>query len=74
MCFEEEESKFGMIDVVHEFILLTFDRPVIVFRCSNSFIGITGEKLNGNRANYDIFQMQEQDGAYAFKGTLSINF
>ncbi|XP_039265306.2 fascin-like [Styela clava] len=51
-----------------EFVLTLINRPVIVFRCMNSFIGIHGEKLNGKRANYDIFTMEEKDGAYAFKG------
>lgn len=51
-----------------EFVLTLINRPVIVFRCMNSFIGIQGDKLNGNRANYDIFQMEENNGAYAFKG------
>lgn len=53
-------------------IAYVFFRPVIVFRCSNSFIGIQGDKLNGNRSGYDIFQMTEQDGAYAFKGNTRI--
>lgn len=51
-----------------DFVLKLINRPVIVFRCSNSFIGMQGDKLNGNRSSYDIFQMTEQDGAYAFKG------
>jgi len=39
-----------------------------VFRGEHGFIGTKGEKLEGNKATYDLFRMEENNGAYAFKG------
>ena len=38
-----------------------------MFRGEHGFIGSKGEKLDGNKANYDLFVMEENEGAYAFK-------
>ncbi|CAK8695906.1 unnamed protein product [Clavelina lepadiformis] len=54
-------------DEAEDFVFRLTNRPLIVFRGENGFIGCKGEKLEGNRASYDIFHMEENEGAYALK-------
>lgn len=39
-----------------------------MFRGEFGFMGCRGDKVEGNRANYDIFQLEDADGAYYVKG------
>lgn len=54
-------------DTPEDFIFRLTNRPLIVFRGEHGFIGSKGDKLDGNKANYDLFVMEEDEGAYAFK-------
>nr|CAB3247262.1 fascin-like [Phallusia mammillata] len=50
-----------------EFVWSLTNRPIIVFRGSQGFIGVKGEKLEGNRSKYDLFYLEYMDGAYAIR-------
>uniref|UniRef100_F6WYV6 Fascin n=2 Tax=Ciona intestinalis TaxID=7719 RepID=F6WYV6_CIOIN len=50
-----------------DFTFRLTNRAIIVFRGEHGFVGCKGDKLEGNRATYDIFQMEENDGAYGIK-------
>uniref|UniRef100_H2ZLS8 Fascin n=1 Tax=Ciona savignyi TaxID=51511 RepID=H2ZLS8_CIOSA len=52
-----------------DFTFRLTNRAIIVFRGEHGFVGCKADgKLEGNKAMYDIFQMEENDGAYGIKG------
>jgi len=50
-----------------DFVMGLTNRPLIVFRGEYGFVGAKGNKLEGNRASYDIFEMKQNEGAYTIK-------
>jgi len=54
-------------DAAEDFVLSLTNRPLIVLRGEFGFAATKGDKIEGNRASYDIFKMEYKDGAYYIK-------